>query len=420
MTSLDRMQELLPLPYSVAGDALLTAVLNSCALQVETVEEDVDRMRRSHWIEQAWRDSDLDRLAALVGIRRFPSEPPPLFRRRVVALVRARLRGAVGPLDVRQFVFEYLDSLEKELACTLVHGGVTFEKVGLRENPHRVRRSKQLRDRGGRVSQLFRWREHNGGLDPAALILRISGVPGGTANPVVANLTTQELIGYRGYLRRGEAVVIEGGQASIDGRDVSNRLFSIAGFTLGAANQPFDFASHPSPSMARGDNDLFFASLGIWDERAFDRVAFFPDDPEMREAAFDQTTFDHAIFPEGPMAQLELLWVESEPASFEVRLPRTIVIEPTALRREFRAAKLEGAPFDEIADDLADTLPQLRAAGVRAELRLEGFPETQQHRDRFLPSWVVIDPETGPAGSNDRVGTGARFNETALGVSNFN
>ena len=419
MTALDRIQELLPLPYSVAGEALLTAVLNSCALQVEVLEEDVDRMRRSHWIEQAWRDSDLDRLAALVGIRRFPSEPPTLFRRRVVALVRARLRGAVGPLDVRQFVFEYLDSLEKELECTLVHRGVTFEKVELVENPQRVRRSKALRDRGGRVSQLFRWREHNGGLDPAPMSLRITGVAGGTANPVVANLTTRELIGYRGDLRRGEALVIEGGKASIDAREVSDRLFSISNFTLGA-NQTLDFTNHPTPSMARGHNDLFFATLGIRDERAYDRVAFFPDDPEMREAAFDATAYDHAIFPEGPMAQLELLWVEREPASFEVRLPRTIVIEPLALRREFRAAKLTGAPIDEIVDDLADTLPQLRAAGVRAELRMEGFTETQQHFDRFRLGWIVIDPESGPAGTNDRVGTGAQFGETAVGVSNFN
>lgn len=420
MTSLDRIQELLPLPYSVAGDALLTAVLNSCALQVEALEEDVDRMRRSHWIEQAWRDSDLDRLAALAGIRRFPSEPPPLFRRRVVALVRARLRGAVGPLDVRQFVFEYLDSLEKELECTLVHRGVTFEKVRLVENPERVRRSKQLRDRGGRVSQLFRWREHNGGLDPARMILRISGVAGGTANPVVANLTTRELIGYRGHLRRGETVRIENGTASLDGRDVGDRLFSIPGFTLGAANQTLDFANHPTPSMARGDNDLFFATLGIWNERAFDRVAFHPDDPEMREAAFDQTLFDHAIYPEGPMAQLELQWIEREPASFEVRLPRTIVIEPLSLRREFRAAKLAGSPFDEIANDLADTLPQLRAAGVLAALQLDGFSETQSTFDRFRPGWVVIEPESGPAGANDRVGTGARFDDTAVGFSNFN
>jgi hypothetical protein len=420
VTSLDRMQELLPLPYSVAGDALLTVVLNSCALQVEALEEDVDRMRRSHWIEQAWRDSDLDRLAALVGIRRFPSEPPPLFRRRVVALVRARLRGAIGPLDVRQFVVEYLDALEKELACKLVHGGVTFDKVRLVENPPRVRRSKQLRDRGGRVSQLFRWREQNGGLDPAPMILRITGAVGGTANPVVANLTTKELIGYRGFLRRGEVLVIENGAARIEAHDVSGRLFTIAGFTLGVPNQPFDFGDHPSPSLARGDNELFFAALGIWDERAFDRVAFFPDDPAMREAAFDQTTFDHAIFPAGTMAQLELVWVEHEPASFEVRVPRTIVIEPASLRREFRASKLTRPPFDEIADDLAATLPELRAAGVRAELRLDGFTETQQHYDRFVPGWVVLEPEDGPAGSNDRVGVGARFDETALGLSQFN
>jgi hypothetical protein len=214
--------------------------------------------------------------------------------------------------------------------------------------------------------------------------------------------------------------VIEQGKATIDAHDVSHRLFSIAEFTIGLPGQQFDFANHPSPSLARGDNELFFAALGIWDERAFDRVVFYPDDPEMREASFDQTTFDHSIFPAGIMAHLEIVWVEHEPASFEVRLPRTIVIEPLALRREFRASKLSGTPYDEIADDLADTLPQLRAAGVRAELRLEGFTEIQQHYDRFRPGWVVLAPEDGPAGSNDRVGVGARFDETALGLSQFN
>src|SRR5437763_8650381 len=105
------------------------------------------------------------------------------------------------------------------------------------------------------------------------MVIRIAGVAGGTANPVVANLTTKELIGYRGFLRTGESLSIEGGKAALGGRDVSDRLFGLAGFTLGTPNAPFDFANHPSPSLGRAGNDLFFAALGIWDERALDRVA---------------------------------------------------------------------------------------------------------------------------------------------------
>jgi hypothetical protein len=441
MTSLDRMQDLLPLPYSVAGDALLTAVLNVCALEVEALEEEVDRMRRSHWLDQAWRSSDVDRLAALLGIRRFPAEPTPLFRARLVALVRARLRGAVGPLEIRRFVYEYLRGVEDVLDFTVVAGlrglkveeafeGVEkrprFRRLRLVENPPRVRRSRVLRDRGGRVTQLFRWTERNAGLSVAPITLRISGAKGGTSMPAIANLTTRELIGWRGRLRFGQTLIIEtvdgAARATTGGVDVTDQLFAIKPFVLGtpAADQPIDRQNIAVPSMARGDNDLLFAAIGLWDERAFDRVFFFPDDPLMREAVFGETAFDHALFPAGTLAHLDLTWTEEEPASFEVHVPLTVVIEPRALADEFRRASLTRPPWAEVADDLAETLPQLRAAGVRAALHFDSFHDTQEQIVSAQPSWIAFDPETASAGQGDTISIGARFDETVLERSRFN
>ncbi|HKO57300.1 MAG TPA: hypothetical protein VJ276_15600, partial [Thermoanaerobaculia bacterium] len=193
-------------------------------------------------------------------------------------------------------------------------------------------------------------------------------------------------------------------------------------FVLGvpASDQPVD-GQHPAvPSMARGDNDLLFAAIGMWDERSLDRVFFYPDDPLLREGVFGETKFDHALFPSETLAHLDLAWIEEEPASFEVRVPLTIVMEPRALADEFRRASLTRPPWAEVADDLAETLPQLRAAGVRAALHFDSFHDTQEQIVSGSPSWIALDPETATAGQDDRVAIGARFDETVLERSRFN
>lgn len=438
MTTLARMLEVLPQPYAVEGNALVNRLVNVCASEVDAFAEDVDRLRRSHWIERAFRGEDVDKLAALAGIRRFEGEPTPIFRERLRLLVTARLRGAVTPREIRNFVEGYLRAIERLLDCTLVPGlrkvpegkawgpvakHPLFQPLAFVENPPRVRRSQTLRDRGGRVGHFFRWRETNRGVEAAPAEFRITGP---AAMPTILNLTTRELLGFRGAIRPGRTLVLSSGAgmqatARMEGRDVTDRLYAIQPFVIGAPQHTILSSQVKGPWMARGSNELMFLAPAMYDQPALDRVSFLVEDPRLREAAYgSETAYDYAIFPTDTAAWLEMSWTELEPASFEIRIPRGVVVESQAMNGELRRGGMTGRPHDEIAADLRDTLPLLRAAGIRAELVLEPFSEIQEQFDRFTePGRIVIDPELGPSG-RDSLGFGALFDETPLNVAVLN
>lgn len=432
MTSLDRMQDLLPLPYSVAGDALITALLNDWALEIESFEEDIDRLRRSTWVETAYRDSDLDKLAALVDVRRFPGEPSTLFRKRLLALVRARLSGTIGRNDILSFAVEYIKGVEEVLKAKLVHRKKNEDiaedkkdlggRVTMVEFPERTRFSRTLADRAGRVAHLYRWTEENRGLDEAPVTFLVHGAMGGaTTMPALINLTTRSLYGWRGVVPAGRTLVMDDkGKATLDGRDATERLFT-APIVFG---QPLALPAPGAPQhrqvMQRGFNDWMFATIGFYDERGYDHVHFLIEDPEMTEGVFDESRFDRALFPGGTIGTVQMSWIEKEAASFEVHVPRTVVMEPRTIVDDFIRAGATRPPHEEVAEDLGATIQQLRAAGVKAALHHDAFHEWQRQIVRFAPSWIVIPPERGSAGEHDEVATGARFDETALGRSRFN
>jgi hypothetical protein len=71
-----------------------------------------------------------------------------------------------------------------------------------------------------------------------------------------------------------------------------------------------------------------------------------------------------------------------------------------------------------VADGLRQSIADLRAAGVRAEVVFEPFRETQAQAALGRTSWVRLDPEPGPSG-RDRLEVGARFDDSPLGTSRF-
>lgn len=445
MKALARIQEHLPSPYALADDAVLTRLLDVVALEFEAIQEDLDRMRRSHWIRLAYRLADAEKLASLVGVTRLPWEHLRTFRARLLPLVKARLAGALGPKEIKKFVYDYLRETEKalsdansRLAYLLVPGlqRVNFEQaytvpaerplyrpLELRENPRRLKTSGVLAARSGRVPYLYRWEESNRGLDDALARFRISGRFGGrTTVPVLVNETTGDLLGYVGHLSLGQTLEIEAGEeaaatarATLNGTDVSDRLFGMRGFRLGIPFSPEDLDEAPKlPRMTRGANRWIFLSVGLYDIKGLNHFFFAVAAKNLREGVFDETFFNQALFPSGTVARLEMDWVETVPACFEVRVPRYLVAEPSPI-----AAAGELRPYRQIAEGLEVSIRYLHAAGVKATVRFVPFVETQRQKVRVILPWKVMDPEKGSAGRDDEMVTGGRFGETSLGRSRF-
>ena len=53
MKHLPALQSYLPDPYTLAPDAVLTQLLDTMALELECVDEDMDRLRQTHWVRTA-------------------------------------------------------------------------------------------------------------------------------------------------------------------------------------------------------------------------------------------------------------------------------------------------------------------------------------------------------------------------------
>jgi hypothetical protein len=198
--------------------------------------------------------------------------------------------------------------------------------------------------------------------------------------------------------------------ATLDGIDVSDRLMSARAFPPDQTLDPGGLDREPRvPLVRRGDNEWMYLSAGLFGIRGVDRTFLAFADELMREASFDASTFDRAIFPVGHVVTIEMTWVEREPASFEVHVPGGITVEPAA------RDSLAGS----VATTLATTISELRAAGVAGALVLVPFVEVQAHRPSVSLPWMVLPVEAAPAGTSAGFSVGGRFDETAFGGTRF-
>src|SRR5262249_53886292 len=147
-------------------------------------------------------------------------------------------------------------------------------------------------------------------------------------------------------------------QATLNGFDVTNRMFSVGNFQLGVPFTKQQQESEPLlPRLVRGVNDWIFLSVGLYDMRGLDRFFFSIAGKELHEAAFDETGFDNSLFPSGSIVHLEMQWIETEPACFELHVPRYVVIEPA------NNGSASDRPYQQVGDSLVSSVAGLRAAG---------------------------------------------------------
>jgi hypothetical protein len=189
----------------------------------------------------------------------------------------------------------------------------------------------------------------------------------------------------------------------------------MSNFSLGVAFDKKDLdAITQLPRMVRGVNQWIYLSVGFYDLKGLNHLFFAIADAQLREASFNETFFNHALFPGGPVAKLAMLWEETEPASFEVRVPWYVVVE-----HHDQIDTQLGRPHEMVAEGLRVTLQQLHAAGVRAEVRFDSFREVQSQKAQLQPSWKALEPEKGPAGQSSHLALGAHFGETGFEDSLF-
>ena len=438
MNRLDNMLERLPPIYRIERGSLLHQVFELVSLELATFDEDLDRVQRSHWIDHAFDRADLEKIGALCEISPGSWEPDRLYRARLKATIAARLAGSVTRKDLERVLTEILVGAQDVMGLrmfALRPGASALFATGESERPDEPRfvefplarrRSQQLIERGGRLKPLERFTAENRGMGATALELVLRGVAGKrTAVPVIINLTNGCVLGFAGLVRAGAELRVELGangalHATLDGRDVTSRLYSSDRFVTGARFEPVIPDPSPRPiRLERGVNDLWFLSLALYDQPGLDQAMLAMASPDLVQGVFADaraesvSDFDFAVFHQPIAAVLDCWWDEREPASFRFDVPAG------AVRRDADDPDAPELERDHLFGLLQDTVDLLRAAAVRGEVRPRALADVQPAEDRGFVWSPHLEPEQTSSGEDALASLGALFDLSGLDQSHI-
>lgn len=418
MSRLDTMLERLPAPLAIDPGSRLREVLGVVAAELAALDEDRDRIQRSHWVDHAFERDDLAGLGALFAVVPAAWEPLGLFRTRLKATVAALLRGSVTRSTLTTVLTEIVAGGQAALSSRYIDPAARLE---LSELPPRTRRSDDLLARRGLLRPHDRFLATNRGADAVPLAAAIVGVAGGrTVMPVIVNHTTGAALGWRGLVPAGEVLVVRGAgtaqegsvTATLDGEDVSAGLWSTSTF---GPERLVDEPTRPLV-LARGDNDLAFVSLARYDEPGLDAAMLGLAGSAQVQGRFagggdDGTVFGDAVFAQDPVVGLDAWWVERTPAAFRVTVPAGVV------RRVARRRDDPEQDRDDLFRLLSGTTDRLRAAAVDGQTVPALLSDQQRAVDRVTVLGAL--PEAASPGDGQVVAVDAAFDVTPRDRSRY-
>jgi hypothetical protein len=370
-THLEQMTERLPHLYR-EGE-LLQGLLALAATQMEIAEEEARAVQRSHWFDATLNLGEATRLAMPLDIAREEWQSNLREYRAWVHAIRDSLlrHGSVTVDALQRFVVQYSSAFQaavdiRVLPQSLVWGDNTAEnELVFEENPPR----RLLHTLSG-VEPLQRFSITQNGLfeTPAAFLL--TGLPSAPESvPVVANFTTGQALVFLGSVPPGQRLWLrprEDGTAQglLEDEDVTDRLRSITDLQPGTA---WTAAGAPAQAMtlARGVNEMWFLPVAHYDALGLDRFLLALADLLMTQGRWDESRFDQALFYQDAALRLGMTWLESQPATFEVRLPGGILLNEAGRLEESLAER------ERLGLSLNVAIDRLRAAGVQADVVLE-------------------------------------------------
>jgi len=369
---------------------LLYQVVGVLAEPFERLDRQLVEVIWTHWVNRALDVRDLERIGALYGVRRFDGESRERFRRRLKALVQIYLSGMATPAAVLQVAATTLDLDIWDNAgrprlmpgatpnVTLAWAAGRTSPLALVETPWKAMEPPAADCVNGQ-----RLGFHQDDFKPVTPAIVVTGIGDRTVEPVITNLTNGQVIGYLSTVPDGQRLVIApDGTARLEGRDVSERLFSLQGgfydrdafdrdrtrFVLrrprgafdltGVGHPDYRFAARPTqvdvPDLPCGDSDWHVtAAIGHFGRTAYGRCVWdAPDPAQFRQGQFDHTSWDASIFQLEPSLRVALRWQERERATLEVRVPWSLVQRGPGQVD----ARVDGNQWGFVADPTAGTL----------------------------------------------------------------
>jgi hypothetical protein len=394
---------------------LVAGVLEQAGEQIEIAADDALEVQRAHAFDTALELREAAALAALLDIEPEPWQDVRLFRAWVHAQRDALLiGGGVTAEALLGFARDYAQAWQEATGLRLSSG----EPV-LVDNPPVAQVARPPLGFDDTVP-LTQFSVRMSGLDETLASFLLTGLAAGPEHsPLVANLTTGEALLYRGRIATGQRLYLRAqpGQAlkaRLENRDVSDRVVSIGGLVPG---EPWTALQVKTPAqpirLVRGENRLWFLSVAHFDDGGLDRVLLALADLAMAQGHWDRAVFDHALFHQDAAVMLKVRWIEAQPATFELRVPAT------SLRQRAPAAANAEEARRQIGQALQTGIGRLKAAGVRAQLRLIDFTEQQRSFDALTQILPLRLRDAGSGGADRLAEGGGVWDVTGYGDSTF-
>ncbi len=450
MSRLIPLLDHLPSLYRRAPGAVVHGLLAAFAVFMDTWDEELSRVQRSHWIDAAFDREDLDRLGHLAGVPGEAWEPMGLYREHIKAVVRARRKGSITR-EVQEEVL--LRLLRRAVTDVGVHpcalgparpDGSVFRAgptpaahiPDFLEWPWTIQRNSALTNVGGVVYRHQVLVFHNRGHEPVPLHLIIHGLPGRrTVGPVVVNRTTGRALGWFDWVPAARKLWLT---ATPDGElvarlgttNITNAVWSAGGWddTTWPQADPM-----PQPILlAPGDNEIGVFLQGTFDPRGTTDHAGFAvpsfgehgarpgvfagSDQQGSGFAGDQghhPSTGQSLFHEEPILVLDAWSFVRRRATYRFRVPRCAVLLDVARHPDVQAdeERLYGL-LDRVVKDLS-------AAGVDGGVSARPFRTVQPMTDRLVVQRLDDTRERGSAGEDTLLATSATFDRGRFGPDRF-
>ncbi len=428
MAHVDSIRDRLPELYKEGQN--LSRLLDVMALPLEEMDQQMRDIQRSHFFNQCVTLEDASKLGAILDI---PVEDWQSFRDYrlwVHSLRDARLKaGAVTREGVRLFVHQYLEGFQRLKEVKLSPPATEFSTTesdtipSLIENPPVYRYMRPPGPNG--LAPLDRFKITNNGLDstPINLVLTAFGSDAPEYAPMLMNVTTGNAIVFLGEIPTGKRLWIWSEKkeddslslhAELEGHTVTDKLKYIEGLVPGDANTATQASGDPKPLMLeRGTNEFWFMPLAHYDVPGLDRALLALADLNLKQGVWDETLFDQSLFSQNAAVALQMLWVETAPATFRVELPAQSMLSQTGNLEEGISDR------DQLESSLEEALRRLSAAGVESRVHMRSHKEVQGARERLARVLPMTIKEKGSIGSDDLPDSGGAFGITDFDNSIF-
>lgn len=291
METADNIVERLPGFYRAREkDSYMYEFVSGFAKIISEQERELSKIRDAHWIDSS-RGINLDLLASIFGLGRKRKETDDDFRSRIAATIGDLRKG--GTVEaVRIQLAQYLATSKEEIVIVeYPPTEITVQKGVLSGDT---------------------WNMKSGSINNNEKAMIILSLENGEAiDPTIMDTDANFSIKYKGTLKKGDLLEINGGKATLNGVDVSSSII----YEKGDKPIPIPLTDD-LPQVARKP------SRWIYREKITDTLA-----------RFDQSKFDENVFFKFvPPTSLTIKWTARLLGSFEVRIPSK-VLETTEITK---------------------------------------------------------------------------------------